>query len=234
MTLLLLACTAADPDNPADSGLVEADADTDADTDTDTDTDVEPVDCLPDFGMASGAQWVYSWRNSSRTGNYIVDAIGFSADDQTATLRAESAWSDAGGAATFTGTKDTHYWCDAQGLYVTGFSYSYSGQTSGNAYSGDYSVAYDEPALLVPLVIAEGGSWITTFVGTKTEDGYDSDIDSTSTSEVMATGVVWSGGHASSEIKITDDATGNFTTFWWGDGVGLVADISVQLVSYSE
>lgn len=196
---LLVACSTSpkdedtdpDTDDTEDPTDTDVDDDTDLDDDTDVadtdldDTDVDepvtPHDCLDNhgiFGLTS--RWTYTWKNGNRTGGRAITVTAYDNDQNTATLRIQSNWTDA--AATFVETITAQHRCDAEFLYLTGRTVDSTldvGFGSPTVVADTYS--YDEPVRLQSNVTHEAPTptmWTKRTHGTRTHgDGSTTDFD---------------------------------------------------------
>lgn len=226
----LVACGDKDPDTPS------TDSDPQGSTDTgepsgDTGEPAETYECLEDHGIASANSfWIYAWQNSGRTGGRNAEVVGYDPDAGTATVKTTDQWTD--GQSNFYSERFESFVCGPEGIYLAEVSYEYSGSTAGQGYDGAYTTVYDPPGLVRTNTPTVGDSWTSTWTGTKTEDGFDEAIDTTSESEVLDDGIPLSGGWEGTQIR--DYASADvYSDYHWMHEVGVIRTPTAYITSYT-
>ncbi len=212
-----------------DTDAPEGDTDTDADTDTDTDTDVSA--CGAWSGIEGvGTSWSYDVADGDLSGTVDNEITAYDASTGLVTTLSVSALT--GVDYSLDSTTTSEYRCDGDGMWLLTQYTEYAMDYAGTPIDGWTDSSYDPPALLLPVDIAVGDSWTTSYTGvTETSmtdpDTFSSTVQQTVVEERNVT--VPAGTYDTMYVEYTGDGDG-FT--YIARGVGQVKSNITELTSY--
>ena len=207
----------------------------DADTDTDSDTDVDNTSCGNYAGVNRvGTEWRYAYDDGEiSTGESISEITAWDPTTGELTIRTYTEYSNIYWQYISDGYYN--YQCGPDGMAAVSYSTTYDQLLEDTTVSGDITVTYDEPSLVLPRALKVGDRWTDTVSGT-TEDSqygtstFDYDIDYAVTFDEDIT--VEAGDYSTIVLETT--AVGLTTQAWLAEGVGTVQTSNLELVAYAE